>query len=325
MTRLEEITSFLGKDWTEMLQVLRRSLATDVAFLGAINEKLISNSGKLLRPMLSLLAARACNNGVCTSDSIRFAAAVELLHNATLLHDDVADDSPERRGVPTVYSRLGAAPAVLVGDFWLSRAVDTVLSGDRHEKVIKFFSKVLTDLSEGEMIQLEKASEADTDMDDYLRIIYCKTASLFEASLSTAAVSVDAGSLCCEALKDYGRALGMAFQIRDDILDYEGGQEIGKPRGADIREGKITLPLLGALEGYPREREIRDMIKNVNSDSSLCERIVGFVKERKGCEYAREALRKYVDEACSAIEDLPASREKDMLTALAEFTASRNV
>lgn len=325
MMKREEILSFLGEDWSGVMELIHNALLTDVPFLSKINGSVVSHSGKLLRPILSLLAARACNGGVCTQDSLRFAAAAELLHNATLLHDDVADDSPTRRGVPTIYSSLGAAPAVLVGDFWLSRTIDLILNGERWNKVVKLFAKTLTDLAEGEMIQLEKAVEADTVEEDYLRIIYCKTASLFEVAMVSAAISVDAPPDYVEAMRNYGVALGFAFQIKDDILDYEGGQEIGKPLGADLKEGKITLPLLKAIEGYPDSGEIRNMVRNATEDHSLCEKIVAFVNDRGGIESAKKVLAAYIEKACRALDVLPASQERNILVDLAGYTGSRNI
>ena len=325
MMQREEILSFLGKDWTGVTEHIHKALLTDVSFLSGINSSLVSHSGKLFRPIMSILIARACNSGMCTQDSLRFAAAAELLHNATLLHDDVADDSPTRRGIPTLYSSLGAAPAVLVGDFWLSRTIGLILDAKRSDKVVRLYAKTLTDLAEGEMLQLGKAVEADTEEEDYLKIIYCKTASLFEAASVSAAISVDAPSEYVEAMKSFGIALGYAFQIKDDILDYEGGLEMGKPLGADLKEGKITLPLLKALEGYPEQKEIRKLLRNAANDTAVCGRIVAFVKERGGIEKAKKVLAAYVEKACRALDVLPASEERNLLTALASYTASRNI
>ena len=188
--RKEDVIAFLGDDWVKMTAQMREALHTDISLLATTNEGLLSHSGKLLRPILTMLMARACA-GYCSADTIRFATTVELLHNATLLHDDVADESSERRGMPTVNSLLGPQSAVLIGDFWLARAMDKVMETDRFSRsVVKIFSDTLVDLAEGEMLQLEKASTADTTEEDYLRIIRCKTASLFVSACSSAAVSV---------------------------------------------------------------------------------------------------------------------------------------
>lgn len=235
-----EIIELLGSDWTRMTELIRSALSSDVRLLQDVNDGLSSHSGKLLRPMLSLLMAKAI--GTPNGDSVRYAAACELLHNATLIHDDVADESSERRGYPTVSAILGPSAAVLVGDFWLARAVEMVLSTGNYGRVVGFFSKTLTDLAEGEMFQMEKASSGDTDEEDYLRIIRCKTGSLFEAAGVAAACSVGASDEMFEAARRFSSCFGTAFQIKDDILDYAGTDALGKPVGADVRGQKITLP-----------------------------------------------------------------------------------
>ena len=306
-----------------MLELIRNTLRSDVPLLEKTNNLILSNTGKLLRPMLSMLMARAC--GKSNEDSLFYAAASELLHNATLMHDDVADDSTERRGRPSVMSILGPNSAVLVGDFWLARAVEMVLSAKRNNAVVKLFSKTLTDLAEGEMLQLQKATTADTDEEEYYRIIYCKTASLFEAACVSAAISVDGPQQYCEAARGYARNLGIAFQIKDDILDYAGDDSLGKPVGVDIREQKITLPLLGALEGSPREKEIRGMIREIHNHPEYCAEVREFVLEGEGIEYASACLDEYIASAEKALSPLPDTWEKEMLVEIARYNAFRKV
>jgi octaprenyl-diphosphate synthase len=197
-------------------------------------------------------------------------------------------------------------------------------SGD-DMRVIRLFSKTLSDLAEGEMLQLQKAQSGDTDEDDYLRIIYNKTASLFEAACLSAAISVDACPEYEKAAKDYAVALGLAFQIKDDILDYSGTDSVGKPLGVDILEQKITMPLLGAFvnAGPQEEERVREMVKNIPDNPQYRDVIVDFVKMNGGLEYAVEQLDRYVSEAVEALSVLPESREKDMLVELAYFTARR--
>lgn len=298
-------------------------LHSDVDLLQTTNDTVISNSGKLLRPMITLLVARAC--GVVTEDTIHYAAGVELLHNATLMHDDVTDESTERRGRPTVVSMLGPSAAVLVGDFWLARAVELVIRSEHHDRVVSYFSKTLTDLSEGEMLQLEKASRADTDEDDYFRIIYCKTASLFEAAAAAAADSVCASDELFEAARCYGRYMGLAFQIKDDILDYAGTAELGKPVGIDLKEQKITLPLLGALEGAPEAEEIRTKVRDIHKHPEYYEEVRDFVWARGGIEYASARLDEFIGKAISALDAFPEGQAKDYLKQLAEYNAFRQV
>ena len=323
-----EVIEYLGNDWIRCSERMDRALQSDINLLNRTNASILEHGGKKLRPMLSLLVARALSSedGPLSEDSIRYATAVELLHNATLLHDDVADCSDTRRGVPTVMSLLGGTAAVLVGDFWLVRAVDEVLSAESHKlEVIALFSKTLSDLAEGEMFQLQKAGSDDTTEEDYLRIIYSKTASLFVTACVSAAKSVDASPEEEEMLRRYAKALGIAFQIKDDILDYAGG-DLGKPVGQDLREQKITMPLLGALsKAAPEEQQrIRTLVHGAADHEENCPLVMDFVAEYDGLEYAQKRLEDYVREAVSALAPLKPSQARDYLVALAEYSARRN-
>ena len=319
----QDIISYLGSDWDRVQALIRRQLHSDVALLEQTNAQLLANAGKMLRPMVSLLIARAI--GTPTRDSICYAAASELLHNATLFHDDVADGSAERRGQPTVSALLGASSAVLIGDYWLARAVDLVVDTQHRDAVVRKFAKTLTDLAEGEMLQLEKAASCDTTEADYLRIIHCKTASLFCAATETAAVSVDADAEQTAAALAYGSALGIAFQIKDDILDYAGTDSLGKPVGQDLLERKITLPLLGALQDSPREAEIRALVRDIPSHPENCGMIRRFVAERDGVGFAARRLSEWVERAVRALDAFPESPARTYLAAIARFNEWREV
>ena len=325
---LKDIRTFLGRDWVETDALIRSSLRSDISLLNSTNEEIISNSGKQIRPILSLLVARACASGRTTRDSIRFAAASELLHNATLLHDDVADASEERRGKPTVMSILGGTASVLIGDFWLVRAMENILAADASaDRVIRIFSKTLSDLAEGEMLQLQKADSGDTDEEDYYRIIYSKTASLFEAAAVSAAISVGADESLVEAVRCFAVSLGLAFQIRDDMFDYYTTEAaIGKPVGIDLEEQKITMPLLGALSSVDEDeaRLIRDKVVRIHDNPSFKEDIRAFVLEHGGLDYASAQLDIHVSKAISALDLLPDSEEKNFLVETARYTANRN-
>lgn len=319
----ESIIEYLGSDWVRMQEIMRGALHSDVRILDSLNASVLSNSGKMLRPMIALLVSRAL--GETNEDSIRFAAAAELLHNATLMHDDVADLSVERRGLPTLYSLLGPTAAVLVGDFWLSKTVEVVYECECRQEAVQLFTKTMSSLSEGEMLQMEKAEKADTDEADYLRIIYGKTASLFVAAAVSAAISVGAPEPLLDAVRQYAKCLGIAFQIKDDILDYAGTPELGKPVGIDLLEQKITLPLLGALKDSPREAEIRGMVRDINKHPEYCETIRRFVLDNSGIEYASERLQHYIDDAVSALGPVPDSFAKDALKAIAQFNSYRQI
>lgn len=320
------IKDFLKEDLDKVNKLMATSLSTDIELLDKTNRAILSHNGKQVRPVLTLLVARACSGGFTTDDTIKYAAAVELLHNATLLHDDVADDSPVRRGAPTVMSILGGRASVLLGDYWLVKGMENILaSRNSSDKVIRIFASTLTDLAEGELLQLQKAETGDTLEKDYYRIIYDKTASLFVASAAAGAISVSATEEKMSAARTYAKCLGVAFQIRDDIFDYEENVEIGKPVGLDLKEKKITLPLLGALAkaGEERGREIRRKLCRIDDHPEYGSEIIEFVKSEGGIEYARKRLYEYVDNARIALRPFGNLQEVEMLCEIAEFTADR--
>lgn len=326
---LNLIKATVEDEWRRVQTLIREALSSDIDILNTINGHVFSHSGKQLRPLLTLIVARACSGGHTTQASHHFAAAVELLHNATLLHDDVADESDERRGVPTVRAMLGPNVAVLVGDFWLVRAVQMVLNDDlvsSNNEVAKLFSKTLCDLAEGEMLQLQKSESGDTDQGDCLRIIYGKTASLFETSATVAAISVEADRKMREAAGLYGSCLGMAFQIRDDIFDYTyNASDVGKPVGADVCEKLITLPLLGALLNVAPQKaqQIRRKVVTIDQHPEYRDEIISFVKENGGIQYAIALLDKYVNEAIDALSAIPDSQDKRWLCEIAHYVGER--
>lgn len=306
--------------WMERVsRLMEKTLSSDIDLLDKTNASILEGGGKRLRPLLCLLVADAC--GGVGEDAVKFAAASELLHNATLMHDDVVDGAETRRGRPTVMSVLNTSASVLIGDFWLTKAMEIVLSAEHSSsEVIRVFSKTLSDLAEGEMLQLEKSISCDTRREDYLRIVYCKTASLFEAAALSAAIASGAPESWREAVRDYAVNLGIAFQVKDDILDYVGG-DIGKPSGQDLLERKVTMPLLGALEGVPEaeERSVRALLVEGGHEAS----VAAFVAERDGVAKALDVLDSYVDKACLALEILPESPAKEYLAELARFNAMR--
>ena len=308
----------------EVAALTEQVLQSDIELLDATNRSLLSQGGKRIRPMLSLLAAGAC--GGINADSIRFAAASELMHNASLLHDDVVDGATLRRGLPTVMSLLSGRASVLLGDYWLVKAVKCILDASRgSERVIRLFAKTLSDLAEGELLQMHKSAKADTTREDYFRIIYSKTASLFEAAVLSGAFSADAPEEWTGALAAYARNLGLAFQIKDDILDYAGDDAVGKPVGIDLRERKVTLPLLCALESVSEEEaaEVRGWVAGIDSDPALEVRVRAFVQDRSGVGAAASEMDKLLEEAVSALDELPASADKTYLASLARFVGER--
>lgn len=324
---MDRIKKYIETEWSAVQEKISSALLSDIDLLNSTNKSILSNSGKQLRPLLAILFARLCTGGSSSEATVRYAAASELLHNATLLHDDVADESSQRRGVPTIMSLMGPSVSVLVGDYWLVKAMQLILQSSKTDvRAIKIFSKTLSDLAEGEMLQLQKAQKGDTTEEDYTRIIYNKTASLFEAACLSAAVSVEADAVMEKAAVDYSVALGLAFQIKDDILDYAGTESVGKPLGVDILEQKITLPLLGALASASLDEEarVRGLVSDIAGYPEYRDEIVRFVKENGGLEYAERRLGEYVEKAVAALGSFKDCPEKEFLMQLAYFTAKRD-
>lgn len=302
------------------------SLRSDIPLLDSTNRSLWDHPGKMLRPMLTLLVAGAA--GTPTEDTYRFAAATELLHNATLLHDDVVDGATERRGLPTIASILGGSAAVLIGDFWLEKCLQMILGSRREtERVLRLFAQTVGHLTEGELLQMQKATSADTTQADYLRIIYGKTASLFESAAMSAAISVGAPETVVRAMGDFAHQLGLAFQIKDDIFDYdEDAAHLGKPVGIDLKEQKITQPLLCALEKVSAEEQlrIRSLVAGIAEHPSRAAEVVAFVKAQGGVSLAVTEMEHHVETAIGCLEILPDTPEKTYLVKLAHYIGERN-
>lgn len=320
---MKEVQQFLGKAWTDFQRCFAESLESDIPLLDKANQYLLGHGGKKLRPLFTLLIAKALR-GDCNERVVRCAAASELLHTATLMHDDVADNAPTRRGVPTMMTVYSPTTAVLLGDYWLSKAMDLIIDHPV-KRVLHVFSKCLADLASGEMLQLEKAEKADTTEDDYRRIIYCKTTSLFEACMVSAACSVEASEEEIERCRIYARHIGQAFQMRDDMLDYSPELSIGKPTGQDILEKKITLPLFGLFEKAPRSvvREVRRRMKN--PDAELVSDVSAWVRQYDAMSYAREKLDAEIRQAVEVLAAFPASPSRDYLEKMAGMIAIRTV
>lgn len=322
---IQGIYTFLRPNLDRVEARMEASLRSDIALLDGINRRLREHPGKMLRPMLALLVAEAC--GGVTEDTLRFAAAAELLHNATLLHDDVVDGAVERRGVPTAAKLLGGGPAVLIGDYWLVNCMTEVL-GAAHEpeRVLRIFAQTLHHLTEGELLQMEKAGKGDTTEADYLRIVYGKTASLFEATATAAAISARASDAQVKAVGQFARLLGTAFQIKDDILDYcEASAALGKPVGLDLKEQKITLPLLCALDAVPASEaaRLRTCVTQVTEHPEHIDTLVDFVHAQDGVVKAAKKMDDYISQAIACLDMLPETAARQYLTTLAQFVGDR--
>lgn len=322
---VRELPNFLGEDWIRTGRLMETLLGSDIDLLDRTNRTLLANSGKKLRPMLCLLSAKAVG-GQPVPATISYAASAELLHNATLLHDDVVDGSDLRRGKPTVWSLLGGTASVLIGDYWLVKALEAIIdAGGPTEPVLKLFSWTLTQLAEGEVLQLQMAASGKTTETEYLRIIRGKTASLFETAAVSGALSVGAAEERVEAVRTYAMNLGLAFQIRDDIFDYAADGGIGKPVGQDLLEQKITQPLLCALETADpaKAAEIRARVTAIGEHPEYREQICRFVAEADGVDAAFAKLALYTDRAKAALGALPESEAREWLVKLADYMGTR--
>jgi octaprenyl-diphosphate synthase len=308
-----------------MLQVdalIRERLSSRVALIDQISHYIINAGGKRIRPRLVLLFAEAF--GFHGPERLELAAIVEFIHTATLLHDDVVDESALRRGRATANATFGNAASVLVGDFLYSRAFQMMVSIDRM-RVLEVLADATNVIAEGEVLQLMNMHDPDLTVEDYLRVIRFKTAKLFEASARLGAVLGGAGSADEESCADFGRSLGTAFQLVDDLLDYEGQtSELGKNVGDDLREGKPTLPLLLALErADPGERDlIRQAIEH--GEQQRLPEILAVVRRTGALEATRMAAQQEADQAQARLQSLPPSRAREALLELCVRSVHRS-
>lgn len=313
---------FMAEGMARVDEVIRSRLASDVALIEQISHYIIGAGGKRIRPRLVLLFAEAL--GHQGPEPSELAAIVEFIHTATLLHDDVVDESSLRRGRATANAMFGNAASVLVGDFLYSRAFQMMVSLDRM-RVLEVLADATNVIAEGEVLQLMNMHDPDLAVADYLRVIRYKTAKLFEASARLGAVIANAPREIEDACADYGRALGTAFQLVDDLLDYEGDpQALGKNVGDDLREGKPTLPLLIAMErGTAQERElIRHAIEH--GEVERLGEIVAIVRRTGALQATRDAARVEAQHASDRLFVLPLSKAREALLELSARSVERS-
>ncbi len=299
----------------------RSFMKSDVFLLDRIMSYIVKRKGKQMRPMFVFLSAGA--TGQISDVTYRGAALIELLHTATLVHDDVVDDSNYRRGFFSINALWKNKIAVLVGDYLLSRGL--LLSVDHGDfEMLRIVSEAVREMSEGELLQIEKARRLDITEDVYYEIIRQKTASLIGSCCAVGASSVGARKEVVSKMKEFGLKVGSAFQIKDDLFDY-GGYEIGKPVGIDIKEKKMTLPLIYALSqaSWLEKKKIIYAIKNESHKQKKVNHVIEFVRESGGIEYATEAMHRFYDEARAILYNLPDSEYKESLLQLVKFSIER--
>ncbi len=319
---LEAIRGFVAADMRAVDAVIRARLDSDVVLIRQVAEYIVGGGGKRLRPILLLLSAGAFDYRGRHHHEL--AAVVEFIHTATLLHDDVVDESGLRRGRATANALFGNAAAVLVGDFVYSRAFQMTVGVDSM-RVLQVLADATNVIAEGEVMQLMNCHNPDIDENDYLEVIRCKTAKLFEAATRLGAILGGAPRAQEEAMAGYGMRLGTAFQLIDDVLDYSGEQAvIGKNVGDDIAEGKPTLPLIHAMQrGTPEQaQQVRNAIERGGRDE--LDAAIEAIRATGALDYAREQARAESRAACAALEHLPRSAYRDYLLQLADFAVTRS-
>ncbi|HUF80230.1 MAG TPA: octaprenyl diphosphate synthase [Burkholderiales bacterium] len=319
---LEAIRGFVEADMRAVDAVIRARLDSDVSLIRQVAEYIVGSGGKRLRPMLLLLSAGAF--GYRGPHRHELAAAVEFIHTATLLHDDVVDESGLRRGRATANALFGNAAAVLVGDFVYSRAFQMMVEVDSL-RVLRVLADATNVIAEGEVMQLINCHNPDIEENGYLQVIRCKTAKLFEAATRLGAILGGAPPDQEHAVADYGMHLGTAFQLIDDVLDYSGDRSvIGKNVGDDLAEGKPTLPLIYSIKhGTPEQAQrVRSAIRHGGRDDLGT--VVEAIHSTGALDYAREQARRETRSACDALKRLPNSMHRDYLLQLADFAVTRN-
>ncbi|MGB1951509.1 MAG: octaprenyl diphosphate synthase [Marinobacter sp.] len=317
----QRIYDTVADDFSRVNDLIIKRLSSDVPMVEKIAHYIIESGGKRLRPLLVLLSSRAA--GYRQDEHLKLAAVIEFLHTATLLHDDVVDTSDMRRGRSTANARWGNAPSVLVGDFLYARAFEMMVEL-QNLRIMDVLSHATAVIAEGEVMQLMNVKNPDLDESQYMEVIHNKTAMLFEASSHTGALLAGANKTQETALKNYGKHLGLAFQLVDDVLDYRGDAEaMGKNVGDDLAEGKTTLPLIYAMEkGVEEERQlIRQAIRKGGLDDLPA--ILGIVESSGALEYTMARAREQAALAADCLDALPDSPYRESLNLLTELAVAR--
>lgn len=320
---LNAIRQLADTDMQAVNKLIYKQLESDVALINQLGFYIINGGGKRLRPLLSVLAARAI--GFKGESQLKLAAIIEFIHTASLLHDDVVDESTLRRGRKTANALFGNSASVLVGDFLYTRSFQMMTELNSME-VLSVLADTTNVLSEGEVLQLMNCNDPKTTEESYLRVIYCKTAKLFEAATQLVAVIADAPAEQQQALADYGKYLGTAFQLTDDLLDYTAdAEELGKNIGDDLAEGKPTLPLIYAINNA-NDAE-RELIKTAIEQGDGTNNIEAIIKALNDCgalTYTENKANQEADKAIAALAIIPDSEYKQALISLAKIAVNRS-
>jgi len=323
MSVLAEIRKPVEREMDEFESFFNRTMKSDIPLLKIILNYILRRKGKQMRPLLVFLTAAL--NGEIVESTYVAATMIELLHTASLVHDDVVDDAHERRGALSVNALWNSKIAVLVGDYMLSKGLLITVEKSRYE-MLEIVSEAVKSMAEGELLQLQKARKLNIKEEDYYKIIVSKTAALLSACTATGARSVTEDPDIIQQMKDFGENIGLAFQIRDDLLDYEANGLTGKIRGNDIKERKITLPLIHALEltSSSQKRHIMSIVKSRKKTKAEINEVIDFVTSSGGPEYAELKMNQFRDKALAILDSYPDTEVKESLKKFVNYTTIRN-
>ncbi|MCQ0110596.1 octaprenyl-diphosphate synthase [Zhouia amylolytica] len=323
MKIVEQIKSPIREEMELFEKKFYDSMSSKVALLNRITHYIVNRKGKQMRPMFVFLVSKLVSGGKVNERTYRGASVIELIHTATLVHDDVVDDANLRRGFFSINALWKNKIAVLVGDYLLSKGL--LLSIDNNDfDLLKIISVAVREMSEGELLQIEKARRLDITEEVYYQIIRQKTATLIAACCSLGACSVKPDSDDVERMRKFGELIGMAFQIKDDLFDYTDGP-IGKPTGIDIKEQKMTLPLIFTLNNCTKKEKdwLINSVKNHNKNKKRVKEVISFVKSNGGLEYAEKKMIEFKEEALSLLEQYEESNYKESLKLMVNYVIER--
>ncbi|MDO6596193.1 polyprenyl synthetase family protein [Oceanihabitans sp. 2_MG-2023] len=323
MKIVEQIKQPITYEMELFEQKFQLSMSSKVALLNRITHYIVNRKGKQMRPMFVFLVSKMVSNGEVSERTYRGASVIELIHTATLVHDDVVDESNRRRGFFSINALWKNKIAVLVGDYLLSKGL--LLSIDNNDfDLLKIISIAVREMSEGELLQIEKARKLDITEDIYYEIIRQKTATLIAACCSLGAASVKPESDHVEIMRKFGELIGMAFQIKDDLFDY-GKEQIGKPTGIDIKEQKMTLPLIHVLNHASKKDKkwLINSIKNHNKDQKRVKQVIAFVKDNGGLDYAVSKMKAFQQEALQILQKYPENQYRNSLELMVNYVIDR--
>ncbi len=322
MISLNEIKKPISKNIDVFEKKFKKSMQSSVPLLNVITRYIIKRKGKQIRPMFVFLSAKIC--GEINDSTYRAASLIELLHTATLVHDDVVDDSNERRGFFSINALWKNKIAVLIGDFLLSKGLLLAVENNDFQ-LLKIVSEAVKEMSEGELLQIEKARHLDIKEEIYYEIIRKKTASLIASCCACGASSTSKNRDIIKKMQQFGEYAGIAFQIKDDLFDYEKSRETGKPNGIDIKEQKMTLPLIYMLNniGYLEKRSAINIVKNYHNKPERVAELIEKVNNSGGIEYARGKMAEYKNKALLLLSEMPDTEAKKSMEQLVSFTIER--